>query len=108
VRLSKHQSIDKSIVLLFPLISWGRRGRDRMVVGLQLPLQSVHITTKVMTSNAVHDEVYSNMLIMELLLVISCVQGTRHLPTIEYLFFIRFVQRAEAPFGEAILQKGRN
>ena len=59
MRLSKHQSIDKSVVLLFPLISWGRRGRDRMVVGLQLPLQSVHITTKVMTSNAVHDEVYS-------------------------------------------------
>jgi hypothetical protein len=59
MRLSKHQSVDKSVVLLFPLILWGRRGRDRMVVGLQLPLQSVYITTKVMTSNSVHGEVYS-------------------------------------------------
>jgi len=29
----------------------GRRGHDRMVVDLQLPLQSVHITTNVVSSN---------------------------------------------------------
>ena len=33
--------------------------RERMVVGLQLPVQSVLITTKVMSSNLVHYEMYS-------------------------------------------------
>ena len=33
----------------------GRRGRDRMV----LPVQSVPITTKTLSSNPVHGEVYS-------------------------------------------------
>jgi hypothetical protein len=33
---------------------YGRRGRDRMVVGLQLPVQSVPITTKVGSSNPAH------------------------------------------------------
>ena len=37
----------------------GRRGCDRMVkLDLQLPVQSVHITTKVMSLNPVHGEVY--------------------------------------------------
>ena len=35
----------------------GRRGRDRMV----LPVQSVPITTKTLSSNPVHGEVYSNL-----------------------------------------------
>jgi hypothetical protein len=35
------------------------RGRDCMAVGLQLPVQSVPITTKVVSLNPVHDEVYS-------------------------------------------------
>jgi len=41
-----------------PLKKMGRRGRDRMVVGLylQLPLQSVPITTNVVSSNPAHDE----------------------------------------------------
>ena len=30
-----------------------------MVVGLQLPVQSVHITTKVVSLNPAHGEVYS-------------------------------------------------
>ena len=34
-------------------------GHDRMVVDLQLPVQSVPITTKVVSSNPVHGEVYS-------------------------------------------------
>ena len=39
---------------------WGSRGRDRMVVVfIQLPMQSVPITTKVVSSNPVHGEVYS-------------------------------------------------
>jgi hypothetical protein len=37
----------------------GRRGCDRMVkLDLQLPVQSVHITTKVVSLNPVHGEVY--------------------------------------------------
>jgi hypothetical protein len=32
---------------IFPLIFRGRPDRDRMIVRLQLPVQSVHITTKV-------------------------------------------------------------
>jgi hypothetical protein len=37
----------------------GRRGRDRMVVGLQLSVKSMPIITKVVSSNPFHDEVYS-------------------------------------------------
>jgi hypothetical protein len=37
----------------------GRRGRDRMGLDLQLPVQSVPITTKGVSSNPVHGEVYS-------------------------------------------------
>ena len=36
-----------------------RRGRDRMVVVLQLPMQSVSITTDAVRSNLDQDEVYS-------------------------------------------------
>jgi hypothetical protein len=37
----------------------GRRGRDGMVLDLQLPVQSVPIITKVVSSNPIHGEVYS-------------------------------------------------
>jgi hypothetical protein len=37
----------------------GRRGRDHMVVWLKLYVQSVPITTKVVSSNPDHGEVYS-------------------------------------------------
>ena len=37
----------------------GRHDHDHMVVGLYLPVQSVPITTKVVSSNLVHGEVYS-------------------------------------------------
>ena len=37
----------------------GHRGRDRMAVGLQLLVQSVPITTKVVSLNPVHGDVYS-------------------------------------------------
>jgi hypothetical protein len=37
----------------------GRRGRDRMVVYLQLPVQSVPITTNIVNLNPTHGEVYS-------------------------------------------------
>ena len=47
-------------ITFFLLISNGnRRGRDRMVVGLITTMQSVPITTKVMSSNLVDKEVYS-------------------------------------------------
>ena len=36
-----------------------RPGRDRMVVGLKLHVQSVPITTNIVSSNPAHDEVYS-------------------------------------------------
>jgi hypothetical protein len=39
--------------------SEGRRGRDCIVVGFTLPVQSVSIITKVVSSNPVHGEVYS-------------------------------------------------
>ena len=38
-----------------------RRGRDRMVVGLELPMQSVPITTDVVSSNLDQGEVYNIM-----------------------------------------------
>ena len=37
----------------------GHRGRDRMVVDLKLLVQSLPITTKVVSSNPVHGEVYT-------------------------------------------------
>jgi hypothetical protein len=37
----------------------GRRGRDRMVVSFMLLMQSVPITTIVVSSNSDHGEVYS-------------------------------------------------
>ena len=42
---------------IFTISVGDRHGRDRMVV--QLPVQSVSITTKVVMSNPVHGEVYS-------------------------------------------------
>jgi hypothetical protein len=42
------------------IMKWrGSRGRDHMVVGFHLPLQSVPTTTNVVSSNPVHGEVYS-------------------------------------------------
>ena len=40
---------------------WGRRGRDRMVVELKLPMLSVPITTNVVSSNLDQGEVYNIM-----------------------------------------------
>ena len=40
--------------------SWGRHGRDRMVVGFKLPMQSVPITTDV-SSNLNQGKVYNIM-----------------------------------------------
>ena len=37
----------------------GHRGHDRMTDGLQLPVQSVPITTKVVSLSPVHGKVYS-------------------------------------------------
>jgi hypothetical protein len=37
----------------------GPRGRDDILFGLQLPMQSVYITTRVVSSNPTHGEVYS-------------------------------------------------
>jgi len=36
---------------------WDRRGRDRKVVGLRLPMQSVPITTNIVSSNLDQGEV---------------------------------------------------
>ena len=47
---------------MIPEISYdlneGRRGRYRMVIGFTLFMQSVHITTKVVSSNPVNGEVH--------------------------------------------------
>jgi len=40
---------------------WDRRGRDRNVVELKLPMQSVPITTNVVSSNLDQGEVYNIM-----------------------------------------------
>ena len=37
----------------------GCRGRDHMVVGLMLPMQSVPVTTNVMSLNPTHGKVHS-------------------------------------------------
>ena len=39
----------------------GRYGRERMLVGLQLPMQSVPITTDVVSSNFDQGEMYNIM-----------------------------------------------
>jgi hypothetical protein len=44
---------------MYPISIWGRRGRHIMVFRLQLPMQSVPITTKVVSSNPSHGKVYS-------------------------------------------------
>ena len=36
----------------------GHHGRDHVVIGLQLPIQSVPITTNVVSSNPTYGEVY--------------------------------------------------
>jgi hypothetical protein len=41
------------------MLERGRRGRDRMVVGVQLSVQSVSITNNVVSSNPVHGELNS-------------------------------------------------
>jgi hypothetical protein len=49
-----------SITTLTSYLNGSRLGRDRMVVrDLQLPIQSVPITTNVVSSKPVHGEVYS-------------------------------------------------
>ena len=41
------------------LTNWGRHGRDRMGVGFTTTCATVHITTKVVSSNLLHGEMYS-------------------------------------------------
>ena len=47
--------IEKNIVNISSFdnftLRWSRRGRDRMVVGFTIPMQSVPITTNVVSSN---------------------------------------------------------
>jgi hypothetical protein len=49
----------KNINFFLLISNRGRRGRDGMVVGFIATMQSVPITTKVMSSNLVPEEVYS-------------------------------------------------
>jgi hypothetical protein len=58
----KLQNIDDEHVRFSIYSRWyfgGRRGSDHMVVGFWLPMQSVPITTEVVSSNPAHGEVYS-------------------------------------------------
>ena len=55
------KSYYSSYFLYFSIQYNDRRGRDRMV-DLQLHVQSVPITTKVVSSNPANDEVYSMQL----------------------------------------------
>ena len=54
-----YKSLILSIIITVLVQIRGCHGRDRMVVGFQLPVQSVPITTKIVSSNPVNDEVYS-------------------------------------------------
>ena len=49
----------KNIIFFLLISNRGRRGRDGMIVGFIATMQSVPITTKVMSLNLVHEEVYS-------------------------------------------------
>jgi len=51
--------LNDHIISLSAIALGGRRGR--MVVGLQLPMQSVPITTDAVSSNLNHGEVYNIM-----------------------------------------------
>ena len=54
----ENHNFDNNYLIQIKYISIrGCRGRDRMVV--QIPLQSVPITNKVVSSNRAHGEVYS-------------------------------------------------
>ena len=55
---SEHEISDIS-KLHFHCCIWDRCGRDRMVVRFTLPVQSVPITTNVVSWKPVHGEVYS-------------------------------------------------
>jgi len=56
-REDQYQKYEKSVSFHY-IINRGRRGLDHMVVDLQLPVQSVPITTKVVSLNPLHGEVY--------------------------------------------------
>ena len=59
---------------------WGRGGRDRMVVGFKLPMQSVPITTNVVSSNLDQGEMYN---IMSSSLSVICDKTDGHnIPTV--------------------------
>ena len=47
------------IIILSLKMQWDRCGHDHMVVGFTLPIHSMPITTKVVSSNPAHGEVYS-------------------------------------------------
>ena len=50
--------INKLIYIVFNMFK-GCRGRDQLDLHVHLAMQSVPITTNVMSSNSAHDEVYS-------------------------------------------------
>jgi hypothetical protein len=59
----------------------GHRGRDRIVLDLQLPMQSVSIKTKAMSSNPVHGEIYSiQHCVIMLVIDMQQVGGSIHFP----------------------------
>ena len=55
----RYSIIFDDCILKLHLDLWGRRGIDRMVIRVQLPLQSVPNTTQVVSYNPFHGEVYS-------------------------------------------------
>ena len=62
LKIKEYKTYEYSMNILQHHINYwyrGRHGRDRMVVDLQLPVQSVPIITKVVSSNPAHIEIYS-------------------------------------------------
>ena len=71
-----------------PYLKSGRCGRDRMVVGFTTTYQSVSITTKVVSLNLAHGEVYLIQyyvikLVIDLRQVCGFLQVLRFPPTIK-------------------------
>ena len=62
-----------------PIITFrGRHGRDHMVVGFTTPVLSVPITSKVVSSNPVHGEVYSIHYVINIVSDLRQVDGFLH------------------------------
>jgi hypothetical protein len=76
------------------------RDRDHMAVGLQLPVQSVSITTKVVSLNPVHGDVYSIQHY-----VIAYVRGLRQVCRFLLVYVVSSTNKTDCHYITEILLK---